>query len=105
MIEIAAEALPRQRSLWTDLRVGAGIMYSGASIGLRYFHGHQRLAARRSRRESSLSGFTAMRPCDAACARPFRNATARLIIFARRCWRVPFRVHITPRFWAAEEEY
>ena len=74
-------------------------MNSGASIGLRYVHGQKRLSIRRPRKGNSLSEFTAMRPCYAARAPSFRNETARLIICARRCWRVPFRVHLDSRLW------
>ena len=63
MPRVPSEALPLCRALPSDKLLSGEKLSGGASIGLRDFHGQQRLVIKLARRKNARSGFTAFRPC------------------------------------------
>ena len=63
MLRLPSEALPLKRALPSDRLLCNDISSSPAVIGLREFHGEQRLVIKLAKRKNTRDAFSATRPC------------------------------------------
>ena len=66
MLRLPSEALPLTRALPNDRLLSPDRASSHAVIGLREFHGEQRIALKLAKRKNARNAFIATRPCFCA---------------------------------------